>query len=111
LLKKDLFPEAIAELKKAVQIDSSYESAVYNLASAHINWGVKIKKEAGEDQTKKSDAQAHFLEAIPHLQKVIELRPNNADMYEVLGRLQTNLGMSKEAEVSFKKADDIRKKK
>ncbi len=111
LLKKDLFPEAIAELKKAVQIDSNYESAVYNLASAHINWGVKIKKDAGEDQTKISDAKAHFLEAIPHLQKVIELKPNNADMYEVLGRLQTNLGMSKEAEASFKKADDIRKKK
>jgi tetratricopeptide (TPR) repeat protein len=111
LLKKDLFPEAIAELKKAIEIDSNYESAVYNLASAHINWGVKLRKEAGEDQKKIADAKAHFSEAIPHLQKVIKLRPDNADMYEVLGRIQTNLGMSKEAEAAFVKADEIRKKK
>jgi Flp pilus assembly protein TadD len=84
---------------------------VYNLASAHINWGVKLRKEAGEDQKKIADAKAHFSEAIPHLLKVIKLQPDNADMYEVLGRLQTNLGMSKEAEAAFIKADEIRKKK
>jgi tetratricopeptide (TPR) repeat protein len=111
LLKKDLFPEAIDQLTKAVEIDPRYESAVYNLASAHINWGVKVRKEAGEDQTKISQAKDLFSKAIPLLHRVIELRPDNADMYEVLGRLQTNLGMSKEAEASFKKADDIRKKK
>jgi tetratricopeptide (TPR) repeat protein len=111
LLKKDLFPEAIAQLSKAVELDPRYESAVYNLASAHINWGVKIRKEADEDPAKISQAKDLFTKAIPLLQRVIELKPENADMYEVLGRLQTNLGMSKEAEESYKKADDIRKKK
>lgn len=108
LLNKEMFTEAIEQLQKAVDLDPKYEPAVYNLATAHINWGVKIRKEAGEDQAKIAQAKDLFLKAVPLVQRVIELKPDNADMYEVLGRLQTNLGMSKEAEASFKKADEIR---
>ncbi len=111
LLKKDMFQEAIDQFTKAIEIDPNYESAVYNLASAHINWGVKLRKEAGEDQAKIVRARELFSKAIPLIQKVIDLKPDNADMYETLGRIQTNLGQGKEAEAAFKKADEIRKKK
>ncbi len=111
LLQKEQFPEAIAQFEKAIELDPSYEAAVYNLAIAHINWGVKVRKDAGDDQAKLAQAKALFEKAVPLVKKVIELRPNNADMYETLGRLQTNLGQGAEAQASFKKADEIRNKK
>ncbi len=111
LLKKDMFQEAIDQFKTAIEIDPKYEGALYNLATAHINWGVKLRKEAGDDQTKLARSRELFLKAVPLIQRVIDLKPDNADMFEVLGRLQTNLGMSKEAEASYMKADEIRKKK
>ena len=53
--------------------------------------------------------QEKFREAIPHLKKSTELKPDDAQFWESLAKAYTYLGMVKESEAAFNEFDRLTK--
>ena len=121
LLKQDDFEGSIAQFEKAVEIDPDYSDAVYNLGVAYLNWGVTLKNK--EDQKAEEAArkgrnakmdktfQDKFRAAVPHLEKAAEQRPDDALLWQQLGRVYANLNMVEKSKAAFEKFDAIMKGK
>jgi tetratricopeptide (TPR) repeat protein len=110
LLGNNDFVGAEEQFKKAIEIDSNYQNAVYNLGVTYVKWGAKLAK---ENEDKKDNQDTVFMEkyraALPYLQKSLDLKPNDASMLELIGRVYTALGMQDKARKAFDKADELRK--
>ncbi|MEI7906869.1 MAG: tetratricopeptide repeat protein, partial [Bacteroidota bacterium] len=109
LLKDNKFEESVNEFKAVLQIDSAFGAAVYNLAATYVNWGVaeqeRLKKEKKEDD---KSYQEKYKFAIPYLERVIVDKPNDVQIWELLGQVYANLGAVEKANSAYKRADDIR---
>jgi tetratricopeptide (TPR) repeat protein len=109
LLGADRFAEAAEQFKKALEIDPKYENAIYNLAVTYVKWGAKLNEEAlakGEE----SDAyKEKYKEAYPYLEQYLQIRPDEANVWELLGKVYANLGMTEKSKEAFQKADALRK--
>ncbi len=115
LLGAQNFPLAAEEFEKAVQIDPEYQNAIYNLAVTYVKWGAELAKKSQE----KSDANANtapdtsyvekYRKAIPYLEKSVQMKPDDANTWELLGRVYTALGNQEKAKNAFDKADQLRK--
>lgn len=108
LLRANEFEKAAAQFRAALEIDSTYEAALYNLGVTYVNWGVHIRDSA-EDPSKVEVAyKEKFNEALPYLERMARLRPDDPEGWELLGKVYANLGRSKDATVAFETADKIR---
>ncbi len=109
LLKDNKYEESVNQFKTVLAIDPEFSSATYNLAATYVNWGVseqeRLKKEKKEDD---KSYQEKFKLAAPFLEKVIEDKPNDVQIWELLGQVYANLGNAEKANAAYKKADDIR---
>ncbi|MEY2542834.1 MAG: protein O-mannosyl-transferase [Verrucomicrobiota bacterium] len=85
LLNKGSVDEAIAQLKRSVEIDPDYQFGHYNLAAA------LVQKDAPD-------------EAIPHLRTVLKANPNHSKAYYTLGNALSKKGQTDEAVASYKRA-------
>ena len=112
LLKDNKYEESVNQFKAVLAIDSEFGSATYNLAATYVNWGVaeqeRLKKEKKEDD---KSYQEKFKFAVPYLEKVIEGKPNDVQIWELLGQVYANLGNVEKANSAYKKADEIRQGK
>ncbi len=109
------YAKATEEFEKAVQIDPEYQNAVYNLAVTYVKWGAELAKASQE----KSDSNANtvqdtsylekYRKAIPFLEKSVQMKPDDANTWELLGRVYTALGNQDKAKNAFDKADALRK--
>ncbi len=120
LLRAEQFEDAIREFKAAVDIDPNYKEALYNLSASYVNWGVKLKQQAEdlalkqnlEEQAKyEALSKDKFRQALPYLEKLTEIDPNDIFIWELIGKIYANLGEVDKAEAAFKKADELRSKK
>ncbi len=120
LLKAEQFEDAIREFKAAVDLDPNYKEAIYNLGAAYVNWGVKLKQESEdlalrqnlEEQAKyEAMAKDKFRQALPYLERLTEIEPDDVFIWELIGRIYANLGEVEKAEQAFKKADELRGRK
>lgn len=84
LLNKGSVDEAIAQLKRSVEIDPDYQFGHYNLAAALV--------QKGEPD-----------EAIPHLWTVLKANPNHSKAYYTLGNALSKKGQTDEAVNSYKR--------
>jgi tetratricopeptide (TPR) repeat protein len=117
LLKREKFPESIAEFKKAAELDSTNADYAYNCGAAYLNWGVAIKKEADkllEQQKGKKGVpdvgyREKLKEGLPYLEMSTRVRPDDAQFWESLAKAYTYLGMTKESEQAFKQFDRLTK--
>jgi len=109
ILEEDKYEEAVDLFQSAIELDPDYSDAYYNLGVAYVNWGVELREKAVAER---DDEDKRYLEkfelALPNLQRVIEDRPNDAQLWETLGRLYANLDRVQEAEDAFERADRIR---
>lgn len=109
LLKDNKYEESVNEFKAVLSIDPGFSAAVYNLAATYVNWGVaeqdRLKKAKNEED---KSFQEKYRLAIPYLEKVIEEKPNDVQIWELLGQVYANLGDVEKANSAYKKADDIR---
>jgi tetratricopeptide (TPR) repeat protein len=105
-----LYEKAIEQFKAAVSIDSAYESALYNLGATYVNWGVHIRESSHDPATVEGLYKGKFKLALPYLEQMTRLKPENADAWELVGKVYANLGMGKEATAVFEKVDKLRKK-
>ncbi len=105
LLNAEDFAGAEVQLKKAVEIDSEYENAIYNLAVTYVKWGAIIREKAEEDQTESDEYKAKFELALPMLEKFVTMNEEEGAVWDLLGKVYANLGMGDKSEQAFKKAD------
>lgn len=112
LLKDNEFEKSIGEFKAVLDIDSTFSAAIYNLAATYVNWGVaeqdRLKKEGKVDD---KSYQEKYTRAIPYLEKVLTEKPNDVQIWELLGQVYANLGNAKKAAEAYDKADSIRQGK
>ena len=126
LLKQGKYEESVNQLKKVADdvpdsADLIYTNAVYNLGVAYQNWGVAQREEA----RKKAEAEAkgrkgHIVQedlsyrgkykmALPYFEKSVELKPDDASLWQQLAKLYTTLNMPDKAKGAFKKVDELTK--
>ncbi len=108
LLDAEQYEAAEKQFHKAVELDSTYENAIYNLGVTYIRWGTSINKAAEEKGDTTSAYREKYQMALPYMEKVAQMKPNDATVWEFLGRVYTVLGMNDDATNAFKKADSLR---
>lgn len=110
LLGNNNFQEAEEQFIKAIEIDSAYQNAIYNLGVTYVKWGAKLAK---ENEDKKDNQDTVYMEkyrsSLPYLEKSLQLKPDDAAMWELVGRVYTALGIQDKAQKAFDKADALRK--
>ncbi len=122
LLKQDKYESSIEQFKKAVEIDPTYYDAIYNCGVANLNWGVAVKAEndkkleaekKGSKTKVKEDLsfKEKFSAALPYLEKSTEIRPDDAALWQQLGRLYAILNMPDKSKSAFEKFDRLTKSK
>ncbi len=106
------YKTAEEQFKKAIEIDPEYQNAIYNLAVTYVKWGADLNK---VNETKSNDAPADtsymvkYRDSVPYLEKAVQIKSNDASMWELLGRVYTVLGNQEKATEAFSKADQLRK--
>ena len=108
LLGGEQFEEAELQFKKAIEIDPNYENALYNLGVTYVKWGTYLNKVAEEKGETSSEYREKYQMALPYMEKVVQLKPDDASLWELLGRVYTVLGMQDDATNAFSKADSLR---
>jgi len=110
LLGNNDFREAEEQFIKAIEIDPAYQNAIYNLGVTYVKWGAKLAK---ENEDKKDNQDTVFMEkyraSLPYLERSLQLKPDDAAMWELVGRVYTVLGQQDKAQKAFDKADALRK--
>jgi tetratricopeptide (TPR) repeat protein len=108
LLGAGMFEEAEEQFTKAIEIDPEYENAIYNAAVTYVKWGTEMNRLAEEQGVINEDYKQKYEEALPWLEKVVEKDPENGQIWELLGKVYSVLGMQEDAENAFNKADQFR---
>lgn len=118
LLGANQFEGAVEQFTKALEVDPEYQNAIYNLAVSYVKWGVLISKEiddkkldpnSAEYKEKSAQVKSKFNSAIPHMEKVVKMKTDDAAMWDLLGKIYANVGQNDKAEAAYKKADSLRK--
>lgn len=112
LLKDSSFAEAIEQFKNALVIDTAFSAAVYNIAATYVNWGV-ADQEKSKAAGKEGDVsyKERYKLALPYLEKIVQEKKDDIQMWELLGQVYANLNMQDKALQAYDKADAIRKGK
>ena len=108
LLNADRYEEAEEQFIKALEIDSEYENAIYNLGVNYVKWGAQLNLDAEEQGIISEDYKQKYELALPYLERVVDMDPTNGQMWEILGKVYSVLGMQDEAANAFDKADQLR---
>lgn len=108
LLEAQDYEGAEEQFVKAIDIDPEYSNAVYNLAATYVKWGTELRDAAEAAESGDESFKEKFELALPRLEKYLELNPDDAPMWELLGRVYANLGMTEKSEEAFNKADQNR---
>jgi tetratricopeptide (TPR) repeat protein len=109
LLTANDFAGAETQFKEALVLDPAYENASYNLGVTYVKWGSFLSKEADEKGTNSDEFKEKYRAALPYLEKTCQTETATSQNWEILGKVYGVLGMTKEAEQAFKKADEMRK--
>ncbi len=125
LLKQEKYPEAIEQFDAALKIDPEYSDARYNLGVAYLNWGVSQKAEIdkkaeadaannkgkGKDTKTDESYKEKFKQSLPYLEQSVQSRPDDAGLWQSLGRLYAILNMPDKSKQAFEKFDALSKTK
>jgi len=109
LLGAEMFEDAETQFLKAIELDSEYENAIYNLAVTYVKWGTDLNKKAEDQGVISEDYKKKYELALPYLEKVVEKDAENGQIWELLGKVYSVLGMQEDATNAFNKADELRK--
>jgi tetratricopeptide (TPR) repeat protein len=110
LLGKNDFAGAEEQFKKALEIDPEYYNASYNLAVTYVKWGANINKLADEKgDLNNKEYKDKYQKALPYLEKIVQNKKEDVQMWELLGKVYSVLGMQDDAANAFKQADELRK--
>ncbi|MCH7772975.1 MAG: tetratricopeptide repeat protein [Bacteroidetes bacterium] len=108
LLQTNDFPAAEEQFLKALEINSDYENAAYNLGLTYVKWGTQLKDQEEETEVYTDEDLAKYRQALPYLELIVETDAENAEIWELLGKVYGILSMQEEAMDAFNKADQLR---
>lgn len=112
LLGNKDYEDAVDQFKKAIEIDPNYQNAIYNLAVTFVKWGAdlnKVNENKSTDAVTDTSYVEKYREAVPYLEKAVQMKSDDSAMWELLGRVYTVLGNQEKAKEAFDKADQLRK--
>ena len=89
----------------SIEIDVEYTNAHYNLGVAYVKMGVALREKAVEEDSQDESYKEIFQSALAPLNKYLELKPDDTKVWEILGKVYANLGMTEESKEAFEKAD------
>lgn len=110
LLGIDDYAGAEQQFKKAIEIDPDYENAIYNLGVTYIKWGNYLNKKADEEGKLSEEYKTKYQDALPYLERAVQMKDATSQTWEFLGRIYSVLGMNDKADAAFKTADEMRQK-
>jgi len=108
LLQTDDYPGAEEQFLKALEINPDYENAAYNLGLTYVKWGTTLKEREEETEVYTDEDLAKYRQALPYLELIVETDAENAEIWELLGKVYGILSMQEEAMEAFNKADQLR---
>ncbi|MGD1045889.1 MAG: tetratricopeptide repeat protein [Bacteroidota bacterium] len=100
---------AIAEFNEAIKIDPNFSDAFYDIGATYYNWGVKMKKASQEKGDESEEYKTKFQAALPWIEKMTEIKKDDAKIWETLGTIYALLGQADKATKALDEADRIRK--
>lgn len=117
LMNSDSLQLSIQHFDAAIAVDDKYEEALRNRAVAYMKLGQKMKDivDASAD-AKNKDKEVdksyveYFKQAAISLERLTELKPDDATLWDALATAYGNAGMYKEAKKAIEKADALKKK-
>ena len=108
LLQTNDFPAAEEQFLKALEINPDYENAAYNLGLTYVKWGTQLKEQEEEKEVYTDEDIEKYRQALPYLELIVESDAENAEIWELLGKVYSILSMQEEAMDAFNKADQLR---
>jgi len=108
LLEANEFEEAEQRFKKAVELKPDYSDALYNLGVTYVEWGNYINEQAEKTGQMGSAYKEKYTQALPYLEKVVELESDNLPGWDALYKVYARLNMMKEAEDAYEKVNKLR---
>ena len=108
LLQAGDYEKAEDQFKKAIDIDPNYSNAIYNLAVTYVKWGTGLRVKADEAGVENPEYKNKYELALPLLKKVLELKPDDAQIWETIAKVYAVLGMNDQSKEAFDKADQLR---
>lgn len=108
LLQTDDYPGAEEQFLKALEINPDYENAAYNLGLTYVKWGTQLKEQEEEKEVYTDEDIEKYRQALPYLELIVETDAENAEIWELLGKVYSILSMQEEAMDAFNKADQLR---
>lgn len=108
LLGAELYEEAAEQFEQAVKIDPEYTNALYNLGVTYVKWGSDMRVKMEEAEQTGTEYKEKFELALVPLSKYLELKPEEPAVWELVGKVQANLGNQEESLKAFEKADEYR---
>lgn len=109
LLNANDYTSAESEFKTAISLDAEYTNAIYNLGVTYVRWGSAIREKTEAEGKEDNSYQDKFRAALPLMEKYLEANPAEPAIWELLGKIYANLGMSEKSKDAFNKADQYRK--
>ncbi len=105
LLNAKEYAAAAEQLTKAIELDPNYENAIYNLAVTYVKWGAGIREADPESNA----YQEKYKLALPLLEKYLTIKKEESAIWDLLGKVYANLGMTEKSKQAFDNADKYRK--
>jgi len=110
LLQISQYENASVYLERAIELDKKNTNALYNCVVCYLRWGISLRDE--DESSDPTAPQSNFRDIIRkslhHLDILLELQPDNFGNWDLAGRVYASVGMTKEAEEAYKKADELR---
>jgi tetratricopeptide (TPR) repeat protein len=105
----DDYDGAILEFNEAIRIDPNFSDAFYDIGATYYNWGVKMKKAAQEKGDESEEYKTKFQAALPWMEKVTQIKKEDAKIWETLGTIYALVGQADKATKALDEADKLRK--
>ena len=110
------FSKAIEYYNKSLAVDANYFEAVYNLGTHYYNLGLQCLKDLNnlsvedfraEDESLKTHVNDTFSTSLPYFEKAVDLKPNEAVIWNTLSNIYGRLKMGEKEKAAFNKYKEL----
>jgi len=105
LLGGNNFADAVDQFQKAIDIKPDYASAYYNLGVTFLKWGARLQDKAITEDSGDMTYKEKFAAAVSPLERYLKDNPEDAQIWNFLGKVYANLGQTDKSKEAFEKAD------
>lgn len=103
------YQKAIERFSAALDLDSEFMDALFDLGATYYNWGVDMMRTSEEKGQPSNEHKEKFKQALPYIERVSQEKPDDPQVWETLGTIYAQLGRQDDAMKAFEKADELRK--